>query len=148
VERTTSTELFFDLVYVFTITQLSRYLSEHLDWPGVGRTAVLLGIVWLVWIYTVWMGNWLRPDRAPVRATLLVVTLGSLLLAAALPTAFGGDGLLFAGAYAAVQIGRTNLPISRIAYESGFNDLSTFNHRFRRVIGVAPGAYRAARRRK
>ncbi|WP_422740321.1 low temperature requirement protein A [Micromonospora sp. WMMD729] len=107
VERTTSTELFFDLVYVFTITQLSHYLSGNLDWPGVGRTAVLLGMVWLVWIYTVWMGNWLRPDRAPVRATLLVVTLGSLLLAAALPTAFGGDGLLFAGAYAAVQIGRT-----------------------------------------
>ncbi|MFI5924460.1 low temperature requirement protein A [Micromonospora sp. NPDC051543] len=107
VERTTSTELFFDLVYVFTITQLSQYLSEHLDWPGVGRTAVLLGMVWLVWIYTVWMGNWLRPDRTPVRATLLVVTLGSLLLAAALPTAFGGDGLLFAGAYTAVQIGRT-----------------------------------------
>jgi AraC family transcriptional regulator len=48
---------------------------------------------------------------------------------------------------AAVRIGRTDLPISRIAYESGFNDLSTFNHRFRRVIGLAPGAYRAARRR-
>ncbi|MCX5065003.1 low temperature requirement protein A [Micromonospora lupini] len=107
VERTTSTELFFDLVYVFTITQLSHYLSEDLSWRGAGRTAVLLGLVWLVWIYTVWMGNWLHPDRAPVRATLLVVTLGSLLLAAALPTAFGDDGLLFAGAYAAVQVGRT-----------------------------------------
>ncbi|MEU7655556.1 low temperature requirement protein A [Micromonospora taraxaci] len=106
-ERTTSTELFFDLVYVFTIIQLSHYLSEDLTWRGVRRTAVLLGLVWLVWIYTVWMGNWLRPDRAPVRATLLVVTLGSLLLAAALPTAFGANGLLFAGAYAAVQIGRT-----------------------------------------
>ncbi|MEU8331814.1 low temperature requirement protein A [Micromonospora sp. NPDC048839] len=107
VERTTSTELFFDLVYVFTITQLSHYLSRDLDWSGAGRTAVLLGLVWLVWIYTVWAGNWLRPDRAPVRAVLLLVTLGSLLLAAALPGAFGDNGLLFAGVYAAVQVGRT-----------------------------------------
>ncbi|MFI6240042.1 low temperature requirement protein A [Micromonospora sp. NPDC050795] len=122
VERTTSTELFFDLVYVFTITQLSHYLVENLNWRGVGRTAVLLGLIWLVWIYTVWAGNWLHPDRTPVRATLLVVTLGSLLLAAALPTAFGDNGLLFAGAYAAVQVGRTAFSLWAIRGEPWLAD--------------------------
>ncbi|MFG1649955.1 low temperature requirement protein A [Micromonospora sp. NPDC049275] len=122
VERTTSTELFFDLVFVFTITQLSHYLSEDLTWRGAGRTAVLLGLIWLVWIYTVWAGNWLLPDRAPVRATLLVVTLGSLLLAAALPTAFGVNGLLFAVAYAAVQVGRTVFSLWAIRGEPWLGD--------------------------
>ncbi|MEU8421116.1 low temperature requirement protein A [Micromonospora sp. NPDC048835] len=122
VERTTSTELFFDLVYVFTITQLSHYLAGNLDWRGIGRTAVLLGLVWLVWIYTVWAGNWLHPDRPPVRATLLVVTLGSLLLAAALPTAFDGNGLLFALAYAVVQVGRTVFSLWAIRGEPWLGD--------------------------
>ncbi|WP_192581046.1 low temperature requirement protein A [Micromonospora noduli] len=116
-ERTTSTELFFDLVYVFTIIQLSHYLAENLSWRGVGRTAVLLSLIWLVWIYTVWAG-----DRTPVRATLLVVTLGSLLLAAALPTAFGDNGLLFALAYAAVQVGRTAFSLWAIRGEPWLGD--------------------------
>ncbi|MEU8156148.1 low temperature requirement protein A [Micromonospora sp. NPDC048986] len=121
-EPTTSTELFFDLVYVFTIIQLSHYLAENLSWQGVGRTAVLLSLVWLVWIYTVWAGNWLQPDRTPVRAALLVVTLGSLLLAAALPTAFGDNGLLFALAYAAVQVGRTAFSLWAIRGEPWLGD--------------------------
>ncbi|MFG2049661.1 low temperature requirement protein A [Micromonospora sp. NPDC048935] len=122
VERTTSTELFFDLVYVFTITQLSHYLSGDLGWSGAGRTAVLLGLVWLVWIYTVWAGNWLHPDRTPVRVTLLLASLGSLLLAAALPGAFGDNGLLFAAAYAAVQVGRTVFAMWAIRGQPGLGD--------------------------
>ena len=46
---------------------------------------------------------------------------------------------------AAVRIAETAAPVSRIAYEAGFNDLSTFNHRFRRVMGASPRTYRAAR---
>jgi len=46
---------------------------------------------------------------------------------------------------AAVRLRRTDEPISTIAFDVGFNDLSSFNHRFRRVIGVSPGAYRAGR---
>ncbi|MDG4810113.1 low temperature requirement protein A [Micromonospora sp. WMMD1120] len=107
VQPTTSTELFFDLVFIFTITQLSHYLIAHLDWRGVGRTALLLALVWLVWVYTTWVTNWLQPDQGPVRAMLLGVTLGSLLLSAAIPQAFGATGLLFAVTYVSVQVGRT-----------------------------------------
>ncbi|MEU1647085.1 low temperature requirement protein A [Micromonospora zamorensis] len=107
VEPTTSTELFFDLVFIFTITQLSHYLIEHPDWRGAARTALLLALVWLVWIYTAWGTNWLRPDQAPVRALLIALMLGSLLLSAAIPEAFAGAGLVFALVYATVQVGRT-----------------------------------------
>ncbi|MFI5924461.1 low temperature requirement protein A [Micromonospora sp. NPDC051543] len=107
VEPTTSTELFFDLVFIFTITQVSHYLIEHPDWPGAGRTALLLALVWFVWVYTTWVTNWLQPDQGPVRAMLIGVTLGSLLLSAAIPQAFAGTGLLFAVVYVSVQVGRT-----------------------------------------
>ncbi|MFG1649956.1 low temperature requirement protein A [Micromonospora sp. NPDC049275] len=107
VEPTTSTELFFDLVFIFTVTQLSHYLIAHPDWRGAARTAVLLALVWFVWIYTTWLTNWLHPDRGPVRAMLLGVALGSLLLSAAIPQAFAGTGLLFAVVYVTVQVGRT-----------------------------------------
>jgi AraC family transcriptional regulator len=47
---------------------------------------------------------------------------------------------------AAVRLARTDHAISAIAFEAGFEDLSTFNRRFRRVMGAAPNAYRARRR--
>ncbi len=106
-EPTTSTELFFDLVYIFTVTQVSHYLIEHPDWPGAARAALLLALVWFVWVYTAWVTNWLHPDRAPVRALLLALMLGSLLLSVAIPGAFTGTGLLFAVLYVVVQVGRT-----------------------------------------
>jgi len=107
VQPTTSTELFFDLVFIFTITQLSHYLIEHPDWRGAARTALLLALVWFVWIYTTWLTNWLQPDQGPVRAMLIGVTLGSLSLSAAIPQAFAQTGLLFAVVYVIVQVGRT-----------------------------------------
>ncbi|MFG1869548.1 low temperature requirement protein A [Micromonospora arborensis] len=107
VQPTTSTELFFDLVFIFTITQLSHYLIEHPDWRGAGRTGLLLALVWLVWVYTTWLTNWLQPDQGPVRTMLIGVGLGSLLLSVAIPEAFGATGLLFALVYVIVQVGRT-----------------------------------------
>ncbi|MFE0530923.1 low temperature requirement protein A [Micromonospora parva] len=107
VQPTTSTELFFDLVFIFTITQLSHYLLAHLDWRGAARTGLLLALVWFVWVYTTWLTNWLQPDQGPVRTMLIGVGLGSLLLSAAIPGAFGSTGLLFALVYVIVQVGRT-----------------------------------------
>ncbi|MEU8209498.1 low temperature requirement protein A [Micromonospora sp. NPDC049044] len=107
VQPTTSTELFFDLVFIFTITQLSHYLIAHPHWQGAGRTALLLALVWFVWVYTTWVTNWLQPDQGPVRVMLIGVTLGSLWLSAAIPQAFSRTGLLFAVVYVIVQVGRT-----------------------------------------
>src|SRR5262249_6111500 len=105
-QPTTTVELFFDLVYVFAVTQLSHQILAHPSVAGVARAAFLLLIVWWAWIYTTWMANWFDPTSAPVRVVLTAVMLGSLLMAAALPEAFGDQALLFAGSYVALQVGR------------------------------------------
>ena len=105
-QRVTNIELFFDLVYVFAVTQLSHYLLGHSTVPGALQAGLLLVMIWLVWSYTTWVTNWLDPDRIPVRVMLLALTLGSLVISAALPEAFGGRGLAVGVAYAVIQIGR------------------------------------------
>jgi low temperature requirement protein LtrA len=102
----TTVELFFDLVYVFAITQLSHMILGDLTVVGVGRAAFLLLIVWWAWIYTTWMANWFDPASPAVRAVLTGVMLASLLMAAALPGAFGAHGVLFAVSYVVLQVGR------------------------------------------
>ena len=105
--RVTNVELFFDLVYVFAVTQLSHHLLHRPTLTGALQTAVLLAMVWLAWAYTAWVTNWLDPERLPVRLLLIALALVSLVMSAALPTAFGRWGLVVGGAYAVMQIGRT-----------------------------------------
>ena len=62
-KRVTFVELFFDLVFVFAVTQLSHTLLEHLQPLGALQTALLMMAVWWVWIYTSWVTNWLDPEQ-------------------------------------------------------------------------------------
>ena len=105
-QGTTTVELFFDLVYVFAVTQLSHRILADLTVAGAARAAFLLLVVWWAWIYTTWMANWFDPASPAVRFVLTAVMLGSLVMAAALPEAFGDRGLLFAASYVALQVGR------------------------------------------
>ena len=107
VQRVTNIELFFDLVYVFAITQLSHYLLGHADVRGALQAGLLLVMVWLVWSYTTWVTNWLDPELMAVRLLLVVLMLMSLAMSASLPRAFEDLGLWVGGAYAVQQIGRT-----------------------------------------
>jgi low temperature requirement protein LtrA len=100
-------ELFFDLVFVFAVTQLSHYLLHHHTLAGALQTLVMFLAVWWAWIYTAWATNWLDPDRTPVRLALLLIMLLSMALSSAIPGAFGAYGLHFALAYVAIQVGRT-----------------------------------------
>jgi low temperature requirement protein LtrA len=99
-------ELFYDLVFVFAVTQVSHLLLDHLTWQGVGQSALVLLVIWWAWNYTTWVTNELDLDAVPVRLMLIAVMLASLLMAVAIPDAFGDDGLLFAGSYVAIQVGR------------------------------------------
>ena len=105
--RVTNAELFFDLVFVFAVTQLSHTLLNHLTPSGLVQVTLLFLAVWWVWVYTTWVTNWLDPDQTPVRILLFLLMLGGLVLSTSIPTAFEGRGLWFAIAYAAMQIGRT-----------------------------------------
>jgi low temperature requirement protein LtrA len=107
VQRVTNIELFFDLVYVFAITQLSHYLLDHANLRGALQAGLLLLMVWLVWVYTTWVTNWLDPDQMAVRLLLVALMLASLALSVSLPRAFEDLGLWVGGAYAVQQIGRT-----------------------------------------
>jgi low temperature requirement protein LtrA len=102
----TSVELFFDLVYVFAVTQLSHLILGDLSIGGVARAAFLLLVVWWAWIYTTWMVNWFDPSSPAVRGVLTGVMLASLLMAAALPEALTSHGVLFAAGYVTLQVGR------------------------------------------
>lgn len=102
----TNLELFFDLVFVFAVTQLSHHLMADLTLLGALRTAVLFGAVWWAWMWTTWATNWIDPDRAEVRLLLGALMLLSLAMAAAIPHGFGSGALLFAASYSAMQIGR------------------------------------------
>ncbi|HEU0307304.1 MAG TPA: low temperature requirement protein A, partial [Lysobacter sp.] len=97
----------FDLVFVFAVTQLSHALLADLSIANALRVALMLLAVWWVWIYTSWVTNWLDPERLPVRIGLFVLMLAGVLLSASIPQAFGERGLVFAGAYAFMQVGRT-----------------------------------------
>ena len=106
-QRVTNIELFFDLVYVFAVTQLSHHLLGEPTIGGAFQTAILLALVWLAWAYTTWVTNWLDPDRLLVRLLLVALMLISLAMSAALPHAFGDLGIWVGGAYALMQNGRT-----------------------------------------
>ncbi|HEY6758824.1 MAG TPA: low temperature requirement protein A [Baekduia sp.] len=105
-QRATSLELFYDLVFVFAITQISHHLLDHLTWTGAGQSALLLLVVWWSWNYTTWVTNELDPESPVVRLVMIALMLGSLMMAVAIPHAFGADALLFVCSYLAIQIGR------------------------------------------
>ena len=100
-------ELFFDLVFVFAITQVSHLLLAHLTPLGALEAAILLAAVWWVWIDTSWITNWLDPERGPVRLMLFGLMAAGLVMSTSLPSAFGDKGLTFACAFAAIQVGRS-----------------------------------------
>ena len=106
-ERVTNVELFFDLVYVFAVTQLSRHLLARPTVTGALQTALLLAMVWLLWAYTAWVTNWLDPERMPVRLLLIALLLVALVMWAAIPESFGTRGLIIGIGYALSQIGRS-----------------------------------------
>jgi len=102
--RVTTMELFFDLVYVFTIIQLSHYLLEHASWLGALEYATLFAAVWWAWNYTAWAANWLNPDHPSGRVLMIVLMGCALLMAVAAPQAFGARAGLFAAAYVAMAL--------------------------------------------
>lgn len=106
-DRVGFAELFYDLVFVFAITQVSHLLLHHYTLSGAGETLLLLLAVWWVWVYTTWVTNRLDPDQLSVRALLFLMMAAGLFLSMAIPQAFGDRGLVFALAYSVMQIGRT-----------------------------------------
>jgi low temperature requirement protein LtrA len=116
--RVTYAELFFDLVFVFAVTQISHTLLAHFTLLGALQVTLLFLAVWWVWVFTSWITNWLNPEKTPVRLLLFAMMLGGLVLSTSIPKAFDERGLWFAIAYATMQVGKTiflwlSTPVSR-----------------------------------
>ena len=127
--RVTFEELFFDLVYVFAVTQLSHKLLHNLTFSGVIETLILWFAVWLGWQYTCWITNWFNPETPAIRGLLFALMLVGLVLASAIPSAFGEGGLVFALSYVAMQVGRTAYIVVHLG---GDHPLSA---NYRRMLG-------------
>ena len=105
--RVTYAELFFDLVFVFAVTQVAQTLLGRFTPLGAIQTTLLFLAVWWAWVYTTWITNWLNPELTPVRILLFLLMFAGLVLSTSIPHAFETRGLWFAVAYAAMQVGRT-----------------------------------------
>ncbi|WP_223691688.1 low temperature requirement protein A [Leifsonia poae] len=105
--RVTYVELFFDLVFVFAITQLSHILLHQQTGLDLLHTVMLAAAVWWVWVFTTWAANWLNPETGWVRGLLIVLMLLGMLLSSAIPEAFGDKAALFAFSLVLMQLTRS-----------------------------------------
>ncbi|MFF4878585.1 low temperature requirement protein A [Micromonospora sp. NPDC000668] len=109
--RASFLELFFDLAFIFALTRLSRALLNDLSLHVAFQVLLLLAAIWWVWFVTAWSADWFDPRTPLIVALLLWVMFGGLLMAAVVPTAFGGHAMVFAVAYVAIHLGRAALLI-------------------------------------
>jgi low temperature requirement protein LtrA len=130
-ERVTPLELFFDLVFVFAITQVTTLLSHSPTWGGLLRALLLLAMLWWAWSAYAWLTNALDPEEGAVRLAMFAAVGAMLVASLAAPNAFGVDGVIFGVAYLIVRV--LHLLLFAIAGR-GDRDL------LRAVLRIAPGA--------
>ncbi|GIH15621.1 low temperature requirement protein A [Rugosimonospora africana] len=99
-------ELFFDLVYIFFFTRLSQSLQHQVSLRDTAQTAVLLLAGWWVWVLTAWLTDLFDAQLPLIRGLVIVVMVGTLVMAAVIPKAFGEQGLLFVLAYFGIHVAR------------------------------------------
>jgi len=100
----TPLELFFDLVFVFALTQVTGLMSDDPTWAGVGRGLLVLAAVWWTWGAYAWLTNEIDPDEGSSRLAVLGAMAALFVAGLAVPGAFGDDGVLFGVAYFAVRV--------------------------------------------
>ncbi|GAA1683703.1 low temperature requirement protein A [Microbacterium lacus] len=106
-DRVTYVELFFDLVFVFALTQLSAYLYENQTPLGALEGVIMVCALWWTWVSTTWVTNWLDPVKLPVRGAVVALAFVSFVMSVAIAEAFGDRAWTFAVAYVVLQLGRT-----------------------------------------
>jgi low temperature requirement protein LtrA len=103
-QRVTPLELFFDLVFVYAITQVTLLMSDDPTWHGIGRGLLVLAALWWAWTGYAWLTNTLEPEEGPVRAGMFAAMAAMLVAALAVPEAFDANAVLFGVAYLVVRL--------------------------------------------
>ncbi len=96
-------ELFFDLVFVFGVTQVVVLVHGHLDWPTLGKAGVVLLLLWWLWTQFTWMAGNADFDELRPRVVLLAATAGTFIMGVSVQGAFADDGATFGMAYFGVM---------------------------------------------
>ncbi len=102
-QRVTPLELFFDLVFVFAITQVTQFMADDPSWAGLARGGLVLAAIWWAWVGYAWLTNVIDPEEGVARLVVFAAMAAMLVVALAIPGAFEDDALLFAAAYAVVR---------------------------------------------
>ena len=102
-KRVAPLELFFDLVFVFALTQVTALMSADPSWDALGRGMLILSALWWAWAAYAWLTNYVAAEEDRERLLILAVMGAFLITALAVPEAFGDDALVFALAYAAAR---------------------------------------------
>ena len=103
-QRVTPLELFFDLVFVYAITQVTLLMSSNTTWTGIGQGLLVLAALWWAWTGYAWLTNTLEPEETLVRAGMFAAMAAMLVVALAVPAAFDANAVVFAVAYLAVRL--------------------------------------------
>ena len=103
-QSVTFVELFFDLVFVFAVTQVTALTAHHLTWSGIARSALLFWLIWWAWTQFTWTLNPADTEHTTVRVVTLVATAVAFVMAASVTLAFGDDVLWFAVPYVVVRL--------------------------------------------
>ena len=103
-ERVTPLELFFDLIFVFAITQVTGLVVADPTWGGSVQGLLVLGVLWWSWAAYAWLTNTINPEEGIVRIAMFGAMAAMLIASLAVPDVFGDDAFLFACAYAMVRI--------------------------------------------
>ena len=104
-QRVTPLELFFDLVFVFALTQVTGFLADHLTWVGMIQGSALLAVLWWAWGGYAWLTNAVPAEEViPARLVILTAMAFMLVASLAVPDAFGEYGVLFGLSYFVVRL--------------------------------------------
>jgi len=132
-EKVTPLELFFDLVFVFAITQVTQFIADDPSWGGLARGMLILALVWWAWVGYSWLTNWLDTEADATRIEIFAAMAAMFVVALAIPGAFSDDAVIFAVAYAVVRV----LHILLFAYASNDVDIVGATKRFAPAVGLS-----------
>jgi low temperature requirement protein LtrA len=115
--RVTPLELFFDLVFVFALTQVTAMLADEPTWRGLAEGLLVLGALWWAWVAYAWLTNTLDADEGAIRLAMFGAMAAMLVVSLATPGAFGGSALAFGIAYVGVRA------LHIVLYAAGSHDV-------------------------
>ena len=103
-DRVTNLELFFDLVFVFAITQVTGLMAHHPTWGGLAQGMLVLSALWFAWASYAWLTNTIDPEEGGVRLAIFAAMAALLVASLAVPEAFDADAVVFGIAYLLVRV--------------------------------------------